>query len=158
MHGAPPFCQRETTFEFLFASPTKKNNPNTGVMQLMHYRNRVGSRGSCETPTSPTSYVCFLDTGFTVLRDFQEYFTYVEPIIQQSLPKNRIFWKEKKFVSRTWLAEVCGQGLNTQQWESRRSYSLGPGCVAQSVGHLTRKSEVLGSIPGLATYFRFSFL
>ena len=32
-----------------------------------------------------------------------------------------------------------------------------PGCVAQSVGHLTRKSEVLGSIPGLATYFRFSF-
>ena len=32
----------------------------------------------------------------------------------------------------------------------RRSYS-------QSVGHLTRKSGVLGSIPGLATYFRFSF-
>ena len=25
-----------------------------------------------------------------------------------------------------------------------------PGCVAQSVGHLTRKSEVLGSIPGRA--------
>ena len=33
----------------------------------------------------------------------------------------------------------------------------GPGHVAQSVGHLTRKSEVLGSIPGLGTYFRFSF-
>ena len=32
-----------------------------------------------------------------------------------------------------------------------------PGPVAQSVGHLTRKSEVLGLIPGLATYFRFSF-
>ena len=32
-----------------------------------------------------------------------------------------------------------------------------PGRIAQSVGHLTRKSEVLGSIPGLATYFRFSF-
>ena len=32
-----------------------------------------------------------------------------------------------------------------------------PGSVAQSVGHLTRKSGVLGSIPGLATYFRFSF-
>ena len=32
-----------------------------------------------------------------------------------------------------------------------------PGCVAQSVGHLTRTSGVLGSIPGLATYFRFSF-
>ena len=26
-----------------------------------------------------------------------------------------------------------------------------------SVGHMTRKSGVLGSIPGLATYFRFSF-
>ena len=35
--------------------------------------------------------------------------------------------------------------------------SLQPGRVAQSVGHLTRKSGVLGSIPGLATYFRFSF-
>ena len=31
------------------------------------------------------------------------------------------------------------------------------GCVVQSVGHLTCKSGVLGSIPGLATYFRFSF-
>ena len=30
-----------------------------------------------------------------------------------------------------------------------------PGRVAQSVGHLTRKSGVLGSIPGLATYFHF---
>ena len=29
--------------------------------------------------------------------------------------------------------------------------------VTESVGHLTRKSGVLGSIPGLATYFRFSF-
>ena len=32
-----------------------------------------------------------------------------------------------------------------------------PGRVAQSVGHLTRVSGVLGLIPGLATYFRFSF-
>ena len=32
-----------------------------------------------------------------------------------------------------------------------------PGRIAQSVGHLTGKSGVLGSIPGLATYFRFSF-
>ena len=31
------------------------------------------------------------------------------------------------------------------------------GRVAQSVGHLTRKSGALGSIPGLATYFRYSF-
>ena len=31
-----------------------------------------------------------------------------------------------------------------------------PGRIAQSVGHLTRKSGVLGLITGLATYFRFS--
>ena len=37
------------------------------------------------------------------------------------------------------------------------TFILAPGRVAQSVGHLTRKSGVLGSIPGLATYFRFSF-
>ena len=36
-------------------------------------------------------------------------------------------------------------------------YTTKPGRVAQSVGHLTRKSGVLGSISGLATYFRFSF-
>ena len=35
--------------------------------------------------------------------------------------------------------------------------NLVPGRVVQSVGHLTHKSGVLGSIPGLATYFRFSF-
>ena len=35
--------------------------------------------------------------------------------------------------------------------------SLVPGREAQSVGHLTRKPGVLGSIPGLATYIRFSF-
>ena len=32
-----------------------------------------------------------------------------------------------------------------------------PDRVTQSVGHLTRKSGVLGSISGLAIYFRFSF-
>ena len=40
---------------------------------------------------------------------------------------------------------------------SSRLLTYVPGRVAQSVGHLTRKSGVLGSIPGLATYFRFSF-
>ena len=39
----------------------------------------------------------------------------------------------------------------------RTTLSQQPGRVAQSVGHLTRKSGVLGSIPGLATYFQFSF-
>ena len=32
-----------------------------------------------------------------------------------------------------------------------------PGRAAQLVEHLTRKSEVLGLLPGLATYFLFSF-
>ena len=36
-------------------------------------------------------------------------------------------------------------------------FSVSLGRVAQSVGHLTRKLDVLGSMPGLATYFRFSF-
>ena len=35
-------------------------------------------------------------------------------------------------------------------------YYKEPGRIAQSVGHVFRKSEVLGSIPSLATYFRFS--
>ena len=40
---------------------------------------------------------------------------------------------------------------------STRYSVMWPGRVAQSVGRLTRKSGVLGSIPGLATCFRFSF-
>ena len=40
---------------------------------------------------------------------------------------------------------------------SRFSSYGAPGHVAQAGGHLTRKSGVLVSIPGLATYFRFSF-
>ena len=45
-----------------------------------------------------------------------------------------------------------GWCLYSQQGNLR----LVPGRVAQLVGHLTRKSEVLGSLPGLATYFPFS--
>ena len=60
----------------------------------------------------------------------------------------------------------CGasSGSEPSLFFSNYFFSLGfkpiqdePGRVAQSVGHLTRKSGVLGSIPGLATYFRFSF-
>ena len=36
-------------------------------------------------------------------------------------------------------------------------FMVQPGRVVQSVGHLTRKSKVLGSIHGLAKYFIFSF-
>ena len=46
---------------------------------------------------------------------------------------------------------------NTENFISIHFTTILPGRVAQSVGHLTHKSGVLGSIPGLATYFRFSF-
>ena len=51
---------------------------------------------------------------------------------------------------------------NLSKWATLKNKELAPivatpGRVAQSVGYLTRKSGVLGSIPGLATYFRFSF-
>ena len=49
---------------------------------------------------------------------------------------------------------ICAFAKNGQ---SPIFYIIKQGRVAQSVGHLTRKSGVLGSIPGLATYFRFSF-
>ena len=45
-------------------------------------------------------------------------------------------------------AQDCSQLKSLTAWLGR---------VAQSVGHLIRKSGVLRSIPGLATYFRFSF-
>ena len=53
---------------------------------------------------------------------------------------------------------ALARGLSTVQAHKPCSISLvPPGRVAQSAGHLTRKSGVLGSIPGLATYFHFSF-
>ena len=51
---------------------------------------------------------------------------------------------------------MCGhsQSLSTfSHWLPTFSSVYLPGRVAQSVGRLTRKSGVLGSIPGLATYF-----
>ena len=46
--------------------------------------------------------------------------------------------------------------MNNDDWFLKCFNRPNLGRVAQSVGHLTRKSGVLGSIPGLATYFRFS--
>ena len=55
------------------------------------------------------------------------------------------------------LDVYCGRKTTMQQQQTAFHQSfdipcLKPGRVAQSVGHLTRKSGVLGSIPGLATY------
>ena len=52
---------------------------------------------------------------------------------------------------------ICVQILLDINLTEHGRFHFWPGRVAQSVGHLTRKSGVLGSIPGLATYFRFSF-
>ena len=52
---------------------------------------------------------------------------------------------------------VPAEPLGERRYENCITTTYMPGRVAQSVGHLTRKSGVLGSIPGLATYFRFSF-
>ena len=56
----------------------------------------------------------------------------------------------------------CGEHFADAYVDERYRFAGGsamvvPGRVAQSVGHLTLKSGVLGSIPGPATYFRFSF-
>ena len=51
------------------------------------------------------------------------------------------------------LAVLSAIGLNL----NLQNLNLLPGRVAQSIEHLTHKSEVLGSIPGLAKYFHFSF-
>ena len=57
------------------------------------------------------------------------------------------------------IQHVTVEESTSIQWVNKEEAfaSAEPGRVAQSVGHLTRKSGVLGSIPGLATYFRFSF-
>ena len=47
--------------------------------------------------------------------------------------------------------------MRREQKESLFCFGCKPGHVAQSVGYLTHKSGVLGSIPGLATHFHFSF-
>ena len=59
--------------------------------------------------------------------------------------------KAARFVTGSYETGSMSGHLEWLKWESQ------PGRVAQSVGHLTRKSGVLGSIPGLETYLRFSF-
>ena len=61
------------------------------------------------------------------------------------------------FIKNIWIIVSTIICVLTSYYASKWRRTDEPGRVAQSVGHLTRKSEVLGSIPGLATYFRFSF-
>ena len=65
-----------------------------------------------------------------------------------------------EYTSHTSINIIKKITLNYSKYNNASSYwnvSTKPGRVTQSVGHLTHKSEVLSSIPGLATYFRFSF-
>ena len=70
-----------------------------------------------------------------------------------NLSRNSL-WEKWHFIACSTLMVKCGKSKGMQE---KVSIMGAPGRVAQSVGHLTRKSGVLGSIPGLATYFRFSF-
>ena len=76
----------------------------------------------------------------------------------ESITEAPVSKKNRPFIKICWFAMF----LPTQQLLAIlkiTSYQIHfqPGRVAQSVGHLTCKSEVLGSIPGLATYLRCSF-
>ena len=72
------------------------------------------------------------------------------------------FWKQSGVVCLIQINVLFHHNALVSVWSllcsyGQRTYTATPGRVAQSVGHLTHKSGVLGSIPGLATYFRFSF-
>ena len=59
-----------------------------------------------------------------------------------------IFQKRSSYLPHIWY------GLSLEHW----LFMYATMALSWSqVGHLTRKSGVLGSIPGLATYFSFSF-
>ena len=55
--------------------------------------------------------------------------------------------------NRPKLSKICSNEVFSQELQNK----FEPGRLVQSVGHLTRESEVQSSIPGLATYFPFSF-
>ena len=72
----------------------------------------------------------------------------------------RMFWSKKIYFYQIPKKEMCTIALSKLAIKIKafkQAFEVKPGGVAQSVGHLTCKSGVLGSIPGLATYFRFTF-
>ena len=68
-----------------------------------------------------------------------------------------LIYKALNNLTPTYISDLLTPMSQSHIRTLRSSTDGSPGRVAQSVGHLTRKSGVLGSIPGLATYFRFSF-
>ena len=79
-----------------------------------------------------------------IQKGFQESFNFLSAKMQTT-----------KFTSALFKQKMLSPRCIIQRFQ--RLESKQPGRVAQSVGHLTPKSGVLGSILGLATYFRFSF-
>ena len=84
-------------------------------------------------------------------------------IFREDLLEARLRYSEK----HTDINKNC---LSLQKWQKHGVYlytaisiefyeilASRPGRVAQSVARLTQEPEVSGSIPGPATYFRFSF-
>ena len=65
--------------------------------------------------------------------------------VEQILPKAGLEFKTARSVGKHLTHRATG------------APPLQPGHIVQSVGHLTHKSGFLGSLPGLATYFHFSF-
>ena len=64
------------------------------------------------------------------------------------------------YIEKDVKSQVIHSSINhIRMMSDNEKLSVKENCQAahQSVGHLTRKSEVLGWIHGLAIYFRFSF-
>ena len=72
-------------------------------------------------------------------------------------PGHRVLCSKMKYTKNLLLQNCLARVLEIYYVALPDGLSSKPGSVAQSVGHLTHKSEVLGSIPGLAIYFRFFF-
>ena len=93
----------------------------------------------------PAGIWCENDVGSTSMRRHHVASTLIRRHFGTKCPlgdiSKEIFWDQKIYFEISVVLHELRQ----------------PGRVAQSVGHLTRNSGVLGSIPGLATHFRFSF-
>ena len=90
------------------------------------------------------------------------------PVTEPKQNRSPVVLVEHKLALELWSVKILFQYAyhTLLAWRSKESHKFSgtvfllkdtPGSVAQFVGHLICKSEVLGSIPGLATYFRFSF-
>ena len=120
---------------------TENNRPP--CIKNMHSQSNFGYT---EIPSVFSSHCNpVIDIGFVSSVRFYTVYAFLLWLTMRSLYQCNIF-----------LSFIVNGCIRTK-FSNRRQTHFMPGRVAQSVGHLTRKSGVLGSIPGLATYFRFSF-